>query len=68
MAMWALPGLQRVGRWRRFQSRLAEANRVLREEIAARRRDPEINEREDVLSAYCRRGDAATIRSCATRS
>jgi cytochrome P450 family 135 len=58
MAMWAVPGLQRVGHWRRFQTTLAAANRVLREEIAARRRDPQISEREDVLSRLLVGGDA----------
>ncbi len=50
MAMWALPGLGRVGPWRRFRAQLAEAKRLLGEEIGARRRDPGLEEREDVLS------------------
>ena len=50
MAMWAIPGLARVGPWRRFRARLAEANGLLREEIRDRRRDPNLQEREDVLS------------------
>ena len=50
MAMWAMPGLGRVGRWRRFRAKLAEANRLLRDEIRERRRDPQLQERDDVLS------------------
>jgi len=50
MAMWAIPGLARVGPWRRFRAKLAEANRLLRDEIRDRRRDPQLAEREDVLS------------------
>ena len=50
MAMWAIPGLARVGPWRRFRAKLAEANRLLREEIRERRRDPRLQRRDDVLS------------------
>ncbi|HUH80468.1 MAG TPA: cytochrome P450 [Solirubrobacteraceae bacterium] len=50
MAMWAIPGLARVGPWRRFRAKLAEANRLLRDEIRDRRRDPQLAERQDVLS------------------
>jgi len=50
MAMWAMPVLGRVGPWRRFREKLAEANRLLRAEIRERRRDPGLEKREDVLS------------------
>ena len=50
MAMWAMPGLGRLGPWRRFRAKLAEANRLLREEIRERRRDPRLRQRDDVLS------------------
>ena len=50
MAMWAIPGLGRVGPWRRFRAKLAEAKRLLLEEIRDRRLDPRLDEREDVLS------------------
>ena len=50
MAMWALPMLGHVGRWRRFRAKLAEANRLLRDEIRERRRDPRLEQRDDVLS------------------
>ena len=50
MAMWAVPGLGRIGRWRRFRATLAAANRVLLEEIGARRHDPQLEQRDDVLS------------------
>ena len=57
MAMWALPGLGRVGRWRRFRATLAEAKHVLLEEIRARRLDPELEQRNDVLSRLIVGGD-----------
>ncbi len=50
MAMWAIPSLRRVGPWRRFRARLAEANGLLRDEIRERRLDPRLEDREDVLS------------------
>ncbi len=55
--MWTVPGLERFGRWRRFRRNVAEANRLLREEIAARRLDPQLEEREDVLSQLVRAGE-----------
>jgi cytochrome P450 family 135 len=55
--MWTVPGLERLGRWRRFRRNVAEANRLLREEIAARRLDPRLEEREDVLSQLVRAGE-----------
>jgi cytochrome P450 family 135 len=58
MAMWVVPPLQHVGRWRRYQGKVVQANRLLREEIAARRVDPELEEREDVLSQLVRAGES----------
>jgi cytochrome P450 len=57
LAMWVFPGLARVGPWRRHRQAVAEANRLLREEIAARREDPRLDEREDVLSQLVRAGE-----------
>jgi cytochrome P450 family 135 len=57
MMMWALPPLERVGPWRRFRACVAEANRLLREEIAARRLDERLDERADVLSQLVRAGE-----------
>jgi len=57
LAMWVIPGLEHVGRWRRFRRTVEEANRLLREEIAARRVDPRLQEREDVLSQLVRAGE-----------
>jgi cytochrome P450 family 135 len=56
MAIWVVPGLDRIGRWRRFRQTVDEANRLLREEIAARRADLKLAEREDVLSQLVRAG------------
>ena len=58
MAMWAIPGLGRLGRWRRFRATLAEVNRLLLEEIRARRRDPTLDERDDVLSRLILAGES----------
>jgi cytochrome P450 len=57
MAMWVFPFLERIGPWRRFRQTVGDANRVLREEIAARRRDPGLAERGDVLSQLVRAGE-----------
>jgi cytochrome P450 len=57
MAMWVVPGLEYVGRWRRFRRTVEHANKLLREEIAARRLDPRLHEREDVLSQLVRAGE-----------
>ena len=57
MAMWAFPTLERFGPWRRYRDTVAEANRMLREEIAARRLDPDLAEREDVLSQLVQAGE-----------
>jgi len=57
MAMWVYESLERFGPWRRYRRHVAEANRLLREEIAARRRDERLQEREDVLSQLVRAGE-----------
>jgi cytochrome P450 len=57
MAMWVVPALAHVGPWRRHRDRVAEANRLLREEIAARRLEPGLEEREDVLSQLVHAGE-----------
>jgi cytochrome P450 len=57
MAMWVVPSLDRVGRWRAHRLAVARANKLLREEIAARRLDPSLGEREDVLSQLVRAGE-----------
>ncbi len=57
MAMWALPGLERVGPWRRFRATVAEVNRLLLKEISLRRRDPDVAGREDVLSQLVAAGE-----------
>jgi cytochrome P450 len=57
MLMWVVPGLKHVGPWRAHRRRVEEANRLLLEEIAARRGDPRLAEREDVLSALVRPGE-----------
>jgi cytochrome P450 family 135 len=57
MAMWAVPPLRHFGRWRRYRSTVARANELLREEIAARRRAPDLAERQDVLSQLVHAGE-----------
>ncbi len=57
LLVWLEPRLGRFGRWKRFRNAVAEANALLREEIAARRRDELLSEREDVLSQLVRAGD-----------
>ncbi len=57
MAMWAIPGLRYVGRWQRYRHTVARAHRLLLEEIAARRGDPRLHERDDVLSQLVRAGE-----------
>ena len=57
LLMWVYPWLGRVGRWRRFRRAVEEANKLLREEIAARRTDPALAEREDVLSQLVQAGE-----------
>ncbi len=42
--------LARYGPWRAFEKSLARVNALLYDEIAARRADPELGEREDILS------------------
>lgn len=48
--MWAVPSLQRVGRWKRFLAAIAAADALLFEEIGRRRADPGRTDRGDVLS------------------
>ncbi len=57
LLVWLAPWLGRFGRWKRFRRSVEEANELLREEIAARRLDPLLGEREDVLSQLVRAGD-----------
>jgi cytochrome P450 len=57
MVMWALPALGNVGPWRRYRETVSDANRLLREEIAARREDARLAERQDVLSQLVRAGE-----------
>ena len=57
LLLWLYPSLGHFGRWRRYRHAVAEANRLLREEIAARRTDPTLAEREDVLSQLVRAGE-----------
>jgi cytochrome P450 family 135 len=59
MASWVVPGIERVGRWRRYRHTVERANRLLREEIAARRLDPRLEQREDVLSQLVRAGETS---------
>jgi len=57
LLVWLAPWLGRFGRWKRFRRSVEEANELLREEIAARRRDPLLSERDDVLSQLVASGD-----------
>ena len=50
MLMWVHPRLGRYGRWRRYSNAVAEAHRLLGEEIAARRGAGDLAERGDILS------------------
>jgi cytochrome P450 len=56
-AMWMWPWLGRFGPWKRYKRTLAETDAVLYEEIAERRRDPELAERTDILSLLIASGD-----------
>jgi cytochrome P450 len=48
--MWVFPKLGAVGRWKRQRRWQAEAEALLMDEIAARRRAPDLDQRTDVLS------------------
>jgi cytochrome P450 family 135 len=48
--MWVWPQLGAVGRWRRQRRWQAEAEALLMDEIAERRRQPDVAQRTDVLS------------------
>ena len=63
-AMWMYPWLARVGPWKRYMRNLAETDKVLYEEIAARRRDP--SGRRHPLAAR-REHRLCRTPSCATR-
>lgn len=58
-AMWAFPRLQYVGRWKRFLISIQEADRLLYDEIARRRRVDDLTERGDVLSMLLQAHDDA---------
>ncbi len=45
-----IPGLGRLGPYRRLRAALEDADRVLAEQISERRADPRLSEREDILS------------------
>src|SRR5439155_19290233 len=55
-AMWLWPWLGRFGPWKRHRRLVQEADALLYEEIAARRRDPS---GDDVLSLLVRTGEHA---------
>jgi cytochrome P450 len=57
MAMWPIPPLRHFGPWRRYRRTVARANALLREEIAERRRAPDLDERQDVLSQLVLAGE-----------
>jgi cytochrome P450 len=57
--MWAVPQLQRVGRWKRFLEEIAAADRLLFDEIARRRSEGDLSERGDVLSMLLMAHDEA---------
>ncbi len=54
LLMWAWPALGRVGIWRRQLRWQAEAETLLREEIASRRTAPDLDRRSDILSMLIR--------------
>jgi cytochrome P450 family 135 len=63
MLMVPFPRLERIGPWRRYWEHKAKVDELLAEEIGRRRRDPNLAERQDVLStlvrAYDEFGEAA---------
>jgi cytochrome P450 len=50
MLLWVKPGLGRFGPWKRYREIQARADELLFAEIAARRADPDIAQRTDILS------------------
>ncbi len=50
MWMWLWPSLARVGPWRRYARAQSQADALLRQEIRARRDDPALGDRQDILS------------------
>lgn len=57
MLMWIRPELRHVGRWRRYSKVKERADQLLYEEIARRRRSPDLDQRRDVLSVLMRGAD-----------
>jgi cytochrome P450 len=45
-----MPGVRRLGRFRRVSRTISEADQILAEEIAERRTDPGLEDRDDILS------------------
>ena len=58
MPMWVRPELGALPPWRGFKALLAQVDALLLDEIAARRRVPDLDERPDVLSMLVRARDA----------
>ena len=54
LLIWIRPQLARVPPWRSYGRLLEQVDRVLLDEIAARRRAPDLDERPDVLSMLVR--------------
>jgi cytochrome P450 len=50
MLLWIAPRLERVGPWKRYRAVQADADALLMEIIAARRADPAVAQRTDILS------------------
>jgi cytochrome P450 len=59
MLMWLWPVLGRFGPGKRYNETLAEADEVLYDEIRRRRKDPRLDERQDVLSLLIHEHGAA---------
>ncbi len=57
MAMWTLPVLGYFGPWRRYKHTVRDAFALLDDEIARRRRVPDLEQRTDVLSLLVRAGE-----------
>ncbi|MCW3040630.1 MAG: cytochrome [Solirubrobacterales bacterium] len=61
--MWAVPGLQHVGRWKRFLGEIAAADELLFGEIRRRRTNAGLAARGDVLSLLLQAHDEAGNRA-----
>ena len=59
----AKPKLQRYRPWRRLWQRIQEADRLLYDEIAERRADPNLAERTDALAMLVQAGDDGSAMS-----